>query len=68
MANFCAHCGHELREDDTFCSECGTKGRPTGANFCAHCGHELQEGETFCSECGTLVGATALPAPPDQVE
>jgi len=68
MANFCAQCGHELREDDRFCSECGTEGGPKVTNFCTTCGQKLLEGETFCAECGTPVGGAALPTPPEQLE
>ena len=45
----CRNCGCELLENDTFCTECGTK---VEIEKCPSCGESLREGAKFCPKCG----------------
>ena len=47
----CKKCGAELKENQKFCSECGT---PVNQKcVCRKCGIELEPETKFCPECGT---------------
>ena len=36
MARHCTKCGHELRDTDKFCAECGTASGASGASLPTH--------------------------------
>jgi hypothetical protein len=71
---FCTNCGHDLKNNESFCTECGAKQDevvsvekqkktpkkkvPEEAH-CAQCGEVLEEGVKFCTECGGSVNAEA---------
>lgn len=47
----CPNCGKELKDDDLFCSKCGTK--QILERKCINCGIKLDEDAVFCPKCGT---------------
>ncbi len=62
---FCRNCGAELKENDRFCSSCGStietaKELEVGKRLCSMCGAELAEGVTFCSSCGARIGEISV--------
>jgi len=66
MANYCAHCGHELRDGDKFCAECGTRiGSPASSpqrpqwETCEITYREVQQAGLFTRAQGQFV-AVAL--------
>ncbi len=44
----CPNCQALLKEDQIFCSECGTPSR----KFCVNCQTELRGDQAFCPQCG----------------
>ena len=53
----CPKCKKEIKYDDIFCTECGTKiEKKEEGIFCSECGNKLSKGSLFCTECGTKVG------------
>lgn len=56
----CPHCGAQLSDGSTFCTNCGTR-LDTAANtqpqkrFCTSCGAEIPAGSSFCVQCGAPV-------------
>ena len=53
----CKKCGAELKENQKFCSECGT---PVNQKcVCRKCGIELEPETKFCPECGTNQSVSA---------
>ena len=56
----CPHCGAQLSDGSTFCTNCGTR-LDTVANtlpkkrFCTSCGAEIPAGSSFCVQCGAPV-------------
>lgn len=48
---YCSNCGKELKDDDLFCSKCGTK--QILERKCINCGIKLDEDAVFCPKCGT---------------
>ncbi len=59
--SYCRNCGHELKDGDKFCTQCGT---PTVAEqqetphreqqppVCANCHQPMEPGALFCPNCG----------------
>lgn len=60
VAMICPHCGAQLSDGSTFCTNCGTR-LDTVANtlpkkrFCTSCGAEIPAGSSFCVQCGAPV-------------
>ncbi|MCO4783504.1 MAG: zinc ribbon domain-containing protein [Candidatus Cloacimonetes bacterium] len=48
----CHSCQAELQKDTKFCSQCGTKVRPSN---CVKCDHKLDRKSKFCSNCGNKI-------------
>jgi eukaryotic-like serine/threonine-protein kinase len=61
----CPACGHENREDATFCGECGR--RFATAVACARCGRANPVGQRFCDACGERLAGEGRPAAPAAV-
>lgn len=60
MAKKCVNCGAALRDEDIFCTKCGTQ-QPTEKR-CPNCNALLKEDAIFCTKCGTrLDGQTDSP-------
>ena len=62
----CTKCGQPLKDDATFCGQCGAAVR-----HCPKCGQLLRDGSMFCGQCGAGVngvspdsGATVSPVAP----
>lgn len=49
----CKKCGAILLDNDTFCSECGTRVK---MDMCPKCGETVREGSKFCFKCGYEIG------------
>ena len=56
----CLSCGHENREDASFCSRCAHS--LVAELTCSSCGRENPATESFCDGCGRPVGETATAA------
>lgn len=54
---FCPSCNHELKDNDLFCSHCGTPISYRKEQYCSQCGKQLQTEDLFCSQCGTPVNS-----------
>lgn len=62
----CGGCGHENRDDATFCGKCGS---PLGQGVtCAGCGRENPADLNFCDGCGQALASAAAAAPPAATE
>ncbi len=59
----CPSCGHENREDATFCGECAAALAPE--QRCSSCGRSNPAGQKFCDGCAHLLASDAA-APPDR--
>ena len=53
----CRNCGADLKENASFCTECGTRISPTDPPvlFCTECGSKLGAEAKYCSKCGAPV-------------
>ena len=74
----CPQCGKVIREDDLFCSCCGTRiikkqdpEKTSEEGLCPQCGAKLEDNAVFCVKCGYKVkeadinnDATILTQPP----
>ncbi len=58
---YCRNCGHEMKDDDRFCTQCGTpiapKEEPPKPPVCSNCGQLFNEDALFCSNCGAAKDA-----------
>lgn len=48
----CKKCGAKLKDNQQFCSKCGTEKGYTNNKKCDKCGTIINPGEKFCSKCG----------------
>jgi eukaryotic-like serine/threonine-protein kinase len=55
----CPSCGHENREDATFCGECATA--LAAEQVCAACGRSNPAGRKFCDSCAAPICGPAVP-------
>lgn len=61
----CKNCGANLLDNDTFCSECGTRVK---IEKCPQCNEILRDGVKFCSKCGYKIGDTVKNIIPEDEE
>lgn len=55
---FCVYCGEEIKNNNTYCSSCGSSTIEEGKKHCLNCGNPLVDKQKFCAKCGSK--ATAI--------
>jgi|GEM_PF-6288356 len=50
----CSRCLNSLKNDESFCFDCGIKKSSANLDFCSRCGNILFSGVNFCSKCGKI--------------
>lgn len=49
----CNKCGYDLKEDNEYCPNCGTKVELVDDKVeCLHCHYRMEQGSNFCPKCG----------------
>lgn len=57
--DICRNCGTPLKEEHTFCSNCGAPRYNAQKNICAACGTQIPDFQEFCPQCGQRAGNLA---------
>lgn len=72
----CPNCGAQVKDEATFCDNCGSPMRPAASamaagreqRHCPQCGNSVLAADAFCSHCGaSLKDASAGDASPPQI-
>lgn len=49
---YCRNCGHEMKEEEQVCLQCGAK-KNVGNSYCSNCGEQVDGNASICVHCGT---------------